>query len=373
MSQRKSEPSGQENVSDLASTAHLEDSVSGHLKNDEQTSDQQSHPVSRNRGWFLLLKRLWRTQAVMTGTVLLIMMLFFTALFPAQFPTPFNLEHLIIDYSGIAILGVGLTFCMTSAQFDLSVGAVLVLSSVLGVKAMEFVGGGNWLTILAGFLAAIATGLLAGFFNGWLIVKARVPSIIVTLGSLSVAQGLSYIITGGRDLNTVPELLVNTIGFGRLFGVFPYVVLVALIVVIVGTVTLSMTRFGRYTAAVGSNIEAARRAGINVGWVVIRLYLISGSMAGLAGFMSLARFNATALNGHTQDNLTALLGVVLGGTSLFGGSGTVAGTTIGIFIPAVLSNGLILMNIFPYWQFVVIGLVLISVVYIDLVKRRTRD
>ena len=353
------------------------------LKTDSVTTTQAEtspHHTEKNnqpRHWWQALPkwltRLSRTQSAMTALLLVVLMTFFTGLFPTQFPTQFNLEHLVTDYSGIVILGVGLTFCMTSGQFDLSVGTVLVLASVLGVKAMELVGNNNWLTIFIGLLTTLITGLVFGFFNGWLIAKAKVPSIIVTLGSLSVAQGLAYVITGGRDLVGVPDLMESTLGFGRLFDVLPYTLIISGVVVIIGAVVLAMTRFGRYTAAVGSNIEAARRAGVNVDWVIIRLYMISGSLAGFAGFMSLARFHATSLSGHGQDNLTALLGVVLGGTSLFGGSGTVIGTTIGVFIPAVLANGLILMNIFPYWQFVAVGLVLIGVVYLDLVKRRSRD
>lgn len=319
-----------------------------------------------------LLRSLLRSQAAMTTATLLVLMAFFTVLFPTKFLTVFNLQNLLIDYSGIVLLGVGLTFVMTSECFDLSIGATLVLASVLAVKAMVLAGGEGWLTVVIGLLAALLTGVAVGLFNGFLVVKLRIPSIIVTLGSLNVAQGTAYILTGGQDMHEVPQLMVDSIGLGRIAGM-PVPALVSAIAVVIGAFFLAQTRFGRHTCALGSNKEAARRAGINVNRLSINLYILSGVCAGLAGFMSLARFGTTTLSGHSTDFITALLGVVLGGTSLFGGVGTVLGTAVGVFIPGVLANGLILMGVFPYWQLVIVGLVLCAVVYADLVKRRQRD
>lgn len=321
----------------------------------------------------LAARRLLGSQATLTAGTLLVVMAIFAALFPGKFATLYNLQTLLVDYSGIVLLGVGLTFIMTSARFDLSVGAVLVFSCVLGTKAMTLAGGsdGGWGAVLLGLVVCLGTGLLAGLLNGFLIVKARVPSIIVTLGTLSIAQGAAYVITGGVDLYAVPKVMLDTLGQGRILGL-PVPILVAAAAVLIGAFVLSQTRFGQYTCAIGSNAEAARRAGINVDRVAISLYLISGAGAGLAGFMSLARYGSTTLAAHQNDNLTALLGVVLGGTSLFGGTGTVIGTAIGVFIPGVLSNGLVMMQVLPYWQYIIVGIVLIAVVYIDLVKRRGR-
>ncbi|MDK2012157.1 MULTISPECIES: ABC transporter permease [Deinococcus] len=321
----------------------------------------------------LALRRVLASQAMLTAGTLLVVMALFTALFPGKFATLYNLQTLMVDYSGIVLLGVGLTFIMTSARFDLSVGAVLVFSCVLGTKAMGALGGadGGWGAVLIGLIVCLGTGLLAGLVNGFLIVKARVPSIIVTLGTLSVAQGAAYVLTGGVDLYAVPKVMLDHIGQGKVLGL-PVPIVVAALAVAVGSFVLSQTRFGQYTCATGSNAEAARRAGINIDRVAITLYLISGAGAGLAGFMSLARYGSTTLAAHQNDNLTALLGVVLGGTSLFGGTGTVVGTAVGVFIPGVLSNGLVMMQVLPYWQYIIVGIVLIAVVYIDLVKRRGR-
>ncbi|MBC8163799.1 MAG: ABC transporter permease [Roseiflexaceae bacterium] len=333
----------------------------------------QAVPVVPARaGIGALLRSMLRSQAAMTTATLLVLMAFFTVLFPSKFLTVFNIQNLLIDYSGIVLLGVGLTFVMTSECFDLSIGATLVLASVLGVEAMVLVGGEGWSTVLVGLAATLLTGAAVGVFNGFLVVNLRIPSIIVTLGSLNVAQGLAYVLTGGQDMHEIPNLMVDSIGLGRVLGI-PAPVLVSGIAVIVGAFVLSQTRFGRHTCALGSNKEAARRAGIDVNRLSIQLYVLSGMCAGLAGFMSLARFGTTTLSGHSTDFITALLGVVLGGTSLFGGVGTVLGTAVGVFIPGVLSNGLILMSVFPYWQLVIVGLVLCAVVYADLVKRRQRD
>jgi ribose transport system permease protein len=149
-------------------------------------------------------------------------------------------------------------------------------------------------------------------------------------------------------------------------------VVIAAGVAIVFGVLLHATRFGRHTYAIGSNEEAARRAGIAVDRHLIAVYGISGLLSGLAGFLSLARFATTTLGGHATDNLQAIAAVVLGGTSLFGGVGTVLGTVVGVFIPAVLQNGFVITGVEPFWRDVAVGAVLIAAVYLDQLRRRTR-
>ena len=163
------------------------------------------------------------------------------------------------------------------------------------------------------------------------------------------------------------------LGTGSVFGV-PYLVIITAVFTIIGMVWLHMTRYGRHTFLVGSNPEASsRRAGINVGNHLLSLYVLSGLLAGVAAMLSLGRFSTTTLEGHGTDPLEAITAVVLGGTSLSGGSGTVIGTVIGVFIPAVLANGFIIMGVQPFWQMVVIGFVVIAAVYADQLKRRGRE
>jgi ribose transport system permease protein len=259
-----------------------------------------------------------------------------------------------------------------TAGIDLSVGSVLVFSGVIAAKVMLAVGGGGWGAIGAGAVAGLAAGLAWGIVNGVLVTKARVPPLIVTLGTLGMALGSALLITGGIDLRGIPLQLITTIGIGQLVGV-PYVVLIAAAVTAVGAVVLGATRFGRYTYAIGSNAEAARRAGINVDRHLIKVYALSGLLAGLAGLVSLARFATTTIGGHSTDNLAAIAAVVLGGTSLFGGIGTVLGTVVGVFIPAVLQNGFVILGVQPFWQQVAVGAVLIVAVYIDQLKRRAQE
>jgi ribose transport system permease protein len=148
-------------------------------------------------------------------------------------------------------------------------------------------------------------------------------------------------------------------------------VLIAFAVALVFGVLLATTRFGRYTYAIGSNEEGARRAGVAVDRHLIKVYALAGTLSGLAGFLSLARFATTTIGGHSTDNLQAIAAIVIGGTSLFGGVGTMLGTVFGVFIPAVLQNGFVIVGLQPFWQQVAVGAVLIIAVYLDQLRRRT--
>ena len=148
--------------------------------------------------------------------------------------------------------------------------------------------------------------------------------------------------------------------------------LIAFAVAIVFGIILAATRFGRYTYAVGSNEEAARRAGVTVDRHLIKVYALAGTLAGLAGFLSLARFSTTTIGGHATDNLRRIAAVVIGGTSLFGGIGTILGTVFGVFIPAVLQNGFVIVGVQPFWQHIAVGAVLIVAVYLDQLRRRSQ-
>ena len=220
--------------------------------------------------------------------------------------------------------------------------------------------------------AALASGLAWGILNGFLVAKAKIPALIVTLGTLGMALGFALLITGGVDEREVPIKLIDTIGTGRLFDQIPYLVIISLAVAIVFGIVLAATRFGRYTYAIGSNQEAARRAGVAVDRHLIKVYGLAGLLAGLAGFMNVARFSTTTIGGHDTDNLQAIAAVVIGGTSLFGGIGTVLGSVFGVFIPAVLQNGFVIVGVQPFWQQVAIGAVLIGAVYLDQLRRRSQ-
>jgi ribose transport system permease protein len=319
-----------------------------------------------------LLARVAANGALRTLLILVAIVVVFSILQFNEFATVSNLRNVATDVSILLVLAVGMTFVIVTAGIDLSVGSVLVFSGVMAGKIMQEIGGDNWGVILVGLAVSLVAGTVWGTVNGVLITKARVPPLIVTLGTLGMALGISQVITDGVDLRDVPFTLVDTIGTGKLLNQVPYLVVIAAVVAVVFGVVLAATRFGRYTYAIGSNVEAARRAGINVDRHLIKVYALAGLLAGLAGFMNLARFSTTTIGGHSTDNLSAIAGTVLGGTSLFGGIGTIGGTVIGMFIPVVLQNGFVITGVKPFWQQVAVGAVLIVAVYLDQLRRRTQ-
>ncbi len=306
------------------------------------------------------------------GLILVGLILVFSVLEYDSFVSASNARNVATDAAVLLVIATGMTYVIITSGIDLSVGAVLVFSGVISVKLMNAVGGDNWGTIILGLATALGAGLAWGVINGFLVAKARIPALIVTLGTLGMAMGASLLITGGVDERDVPFKLITTIGTGRLFDQIPYLVIIAFAVALVFGIILAGTRFGRFTYAVGSNEEAARRAGINVDRHLIKVYALAGTLAGLAGFMSLARFSTTTIGGHDTDNLNAIAAVVIGGTSQFGGLGSVLGTVFGVFIPAVLQNGFVIVGVQVFWQQVAVGAVLVGAVYLDQLRRRSQ-
>jgi ribose transport system permease protein len=306
------------------------------------------------------------------GLILVGLILVFSALESNSFLDSANARNIATDAAVLLVLATGTTYVIITAGIDLSVGSVLVFSGVVSAKAMNAVGGDNWGVIFVGLAVAVAGGLGWGLINGFLIAKAKIPAFVVTLGTLGMSLGASLVITGGVDEREVPFKLITTIGTGRAFDQIPWLVLIAFAVAIVFGVILAATRFGRYTYAVGSNEEAARRAGIPVDRHLMKVYALAGTLAGLAGFLSLARFSTTTIGGHDTDNLQAIAAVVIGGTSLFGGIGTMLGSVFGVFIPAVLENGFVIVGVNPFWQEIAVGAVLVGAVFLDQLRRRSQ-
>jgi len=318
------------------------------------------------------LRSITRANTFWILAALLLIIVAFSIVRPYSFPTPDNARNITLDAASLLILACGQTFVMITAGIDLSVGSVLIFSSVVSAKVMVALGGSDAgaPTIAAGFVAALLGGLLWGLLNGVMIAYGNLPPLIATLGTLGMALGSAQLLTSGVDVREVPTRLNDTVGNGTILGI-PVIVLIAIAVVIVAALLLRFTRSGRFTYAIGSNVEGCRRAGINVGAHLLKIYGLAGLLAGLAGFLNVARFATTTLAGHTTDNLSAIAATVIGGTSPFGGVGTIFGTVIGVFIPAVLQNGFVVAGVEPFWQTVAVGAVLVIAVYFDL-KRRTR-
>lgn len=316
--------------------------------------------------------------------VLVALIVIFTIWHGSMFFNKINFRNIAVDSSQLMLLAIGMTFVIITAGIDLSVSAVLVFSAVVGAKTMSRLSGSpeqvklyefphqNY-AIPIGLAAAILCGLLWGTLNGVLITKLKLPPFIVTLGTLGMALGLGQIISGGQTVAYVPIDVQTWIGARRFFGWLPLLVVITGVIVVIAGIVLSMTRFGRYTFAIGSNQAAARRAGINVDRHLIKVYALSGLMAGTAGAFEVARFATASTASHSADNLNAVSAVVIGGTSLFGGMGSMVGSVIGTFIPTVLRNGLIIGGINPFWQQVAIGAILIAAVYFDQRRRKASE
>jgi ribose transport system permease protein len=314
-------------------------------------------------------KRVLTGSSTAIALVLIGMIAIFSILQFNEFFTVSNARNIATDAAVLLIVATGLTYVIITAGIDLSVGSVLVFASVVSARMMNLVGGDNWGTIAVGIVIGLLAGVGWGILNGFLVSKAKIPAFIVTLGTLGMALGAALLITGGVDERNVPFKLVETIGTGRLFNQIPYLVLIAAVVALVFGIILAQTRFGRYTYAIGSNEEGVRRAGVNVDRHLIKVYGLCGALSGFAGALSLARFGTTSVAGNTTLNLDAIAAIVIGGTSLFGGVGTIIGTVVGVFIPAVLRNGFVIVGVQPFWQQVAVGAVLIAAVYLDQLRR----
>ncbi|MEA2363820.1 MAG: ribose transport system permease protein [Thermoleophilaceae bacterium] len=318
---------------------------------------------------------------------------FFTITSGTTFLAVDNGRNIALDTSQVLLLTIGQTFVLITAGVDLSVGSVLVFSGVVAAKVMVAIAGTPettgvigegattvagpsgpvGLAIVAGMLAGIAAGTAWGAFNGWAISRLRIPPLIVTLGTFGMALGIANLLTNGVAVPNVPAEIQTTVGSSQVAGAIPVPVLVTAIAVVVAYFLLHRTRFGRHTFATGSNPEAARRAGIRVDAHLVKVYAISGFLAGVAGIIDLARFDTITPSTHTTDNLNSIAAAAIGGTSLFGGVGTILGGVIAAFIPAVLQNGLVIRNIQPFWQQVLVGAIIIVAVYVDQWRRRRRN
>ena len=316
-----------------------------------------------------LLKRLGNTQSVWILGVLVVIVAFFSVAAGGKFLSASNFSLISQNVAVWAVLGVGMTFVIITSGIDLSIGSVLVFSSVVAAKVMEAVGGDRaGARPSSASLAALVSGVAWGSLNGFLVAKAKIPALIVTLGTLSVALGLAQVITGGIDVRAVPAAMTDFNTYIKILGI-PSLPFIALVVLIIGGIVLHRTKFGRYTYAVGSNEEAARRVGVKVDRHLIRIYALSARSPGSRRSMSLAQFGTTTIAGQSLTNLNVIAAVVIGGTSIFGGEGSIFGTVVGLFIPAVLQAGFVIIGVQPFWQGVAVGTVLVAAVYVDQSRR----
>ncbi|HHW00884.1 MAG TPA: ABC transporter permease [Clostridiaceae bacterium] len=290
--------------------------------------------------------------------VLLLLIGIFSLLSPA-FLTVTNIINIARQVSMLGIVSVGVTFVMISGGMDLSVGAQVSLVGMISAWSMLHLGISP---VVAAFLG-IFTGVFLGFLNGFIAIRMKIHPLIVTLASMTIFRGISYIICGGLPIFGFPESF-TVLGQGYL-GVIPIPVIVLVLAVILGSFILNSTYFGRYFYAMGGNEEAARLSGISINKLKVAVYTISGFFAGISGVILLSRVNSAQPNAATGYEFDVMTAAVLGGISIKGGEGKILGVFIGVLIMGVLSNGLILMNVGDYYQNVIKGLVLILAVAFD--------
>lgn len=295
--------------------------------------------------------------------IFLIALIVIFTIYNPLFLSPRNIKNILTEVSIYGIIGVGMTYVILTGGIDLAVGSLLAFAAICGAYLMQALGGDFVMGWLVAMLAACAVGTAAGYVHGKVVTRFSVPAFIVTLGGLTVWRGATLIVNDGAPISGFNEAY-RWWGRGDVLGV-PVPVLVFLVVALVGYVALRYTRYGRQVYAVGGNPEAARLSGLSVPSVVLSVYVITGFLAGLAGFLLSARLGSAEAVAGSGYELRVIASVVIGGTSLFGGLGGVGGTIIGALLIGVLINGLVIMNVSSYYQQVVIGIIIVLAVGFD--------
>jgi inositol transport system permease protein len=303
---------------------------------------------------------------------LIVLMVFFTTQ-NVRFIYPRNLFNILADVSIYGVMAVGMTLVILTAGIDLSVGAILAFAAMSSAAVLKGTGesralpedpmafgGCAWLIAL---VVATGVGLVCGWLQGLAITRLRVPPFVVTLGGMTVWRGATLVAGEGSPISGFAPGL-RWWGSGSFLFV-PVPVWIFAVVTVAGFILLEHTRYGRQVYAVGGNREAARLSGLRVGRILVSVYTIMGFLAGLAGFMETARLDSAEAVAGDGFELRVIASVVIGGTSLFGGLGGVLGTVVGTVLIGVLLNGLVIMNVSPYYQQIIIGVIIVLAVAFD--------
>lgn len=356
-------------------------------------SSTRARPSARNRA----LDTLARSWAYL---FLLAMVIFFSVTGPGFFSVN-NFSNILVTSTLVALMAIGQTYVVITAGIDLSIGWTVGLASVISARSMrDLVNGGMDVpaAILLGVTLALLVALIPGLINGILVARIKVPPFIATLGMFGIVRGAAFLLTDGQQvIGNLPDTLrdvLRAIGNGSLLyfipgqglelftrptdlppqvlrgvaSLLPYPVIITAIVVVVFAFILARTQFGRHTYAIGGNQDAAIRAGVNVKRHLIMVYILCAFTAGIAGVLHSFRYTAGAPQAGEAALLQSVAAVVIGGTSLFGGEGKVSGAVVGALIIGVLQTGLVILNIDPLWQFIVVGVVIIVAVLVNQVQ-----
>ncbi len=279
------------------------------------------------------------------------------------FLTTSNLMNVVRQSSIIGIMAVGVTFVILSGGIDLSVGSVMAVSGMIAAGSLQ---GGS--SMFVAILVALAVGIAAGLVNGVLVTKAGITPFVVTLGMMSIARGVTLIYSDGYPISGFSPAF-RFIGGGAIMGL-PFPVIMLLAVVVIAWFVLTQTRLGRYTYAIGGNEETVKLSGINSDFYKTMMYVISGATAGISALILTSRLNSAGPTAGLTYELTVIAAVVIGGTSLTGGRGSVWGSLVGALLIAVINNGMNLLGISPYYQELARGVIIIAAVYIDRLREQ---
>jgi ribose transport system permease protein len=301
--------------------------------------------------------------------IALLLMCVVLSLLSDKFLTIANGWNVLRQISVNVCISVGMTLVILTAGIDLSVGSILAFSGAIAAGLLKFgialpaydlyIG----FTLLGALLAGAAVGAALGTFNGFVITKFKVPPFVATLAMLTIARGFTMLWTKGYPISSLGKEF-SFIGTGWFLGI-PVLVWIAAVVVLLAAILTNRTAFGKYIYAIGGNESAAKLSGININSVKIWVYALAGILAAVGGIMVTSRLNSAQPNAGLSYELDSIAAVVIGGTSLAGGRGTIIGTVLGAMIIGVLNNGLVLMDVSPFWQQVVKGVVILLAVIID--------
>ena len=277
----------------------------------------------------------------------------------SAFTSNINLLNLLRQSAPILIVATAMTFVITTGGIDLSVGSTLALVNALAAIALQ--AEIPWPAVV---VLMLGVGAFIGVINGYFTAYEGIPAFIVTLATLSAVRGLALLLTKGFSIPIASDLLFVQIGRGWIFGI-PFPAIIAAVVLVAGYVVLTRTPYGQYVTGIGANAEAVRRAGVNVRLYTMSVYVMSGVAAAIGGIIIAARLGSGSSNAAVGFELEVIAAVVLGGTYLFGGRGTIIGTLLGALTIAVIGNGLILSKISPFFTQIVTGAIILAAIWLN--------
>lgn len=326
--------------------------------------EKQANGNIFNDLWFGIIRFFRDNAGILVGLAVTAVVI---SIINSDFLSTQNLLNVLRQVSTNMFIAIGMTLVIILAGIDLSVGSIMALAGVVTGGLIAFNGVPIWVAVFAGLLIGVIFGLINGYFTAYKFM----PAFIVTLATMNIARGAAYVYTDGKPIR-VMSYEFNFIGSGYV-GLIPVPVIYMLVIVVIVSLIMNRTKLGRYMYAVGGNIEAARYSGIDTKRVQLFAYTLSGFLAAFSGIVLASRMFSGQPTAGMGAELDAIAAVVLGGTSMAGGRGRIGGTVIGVLIIGVLSNGMNLMGINSFWQYIVKGIVILIAVYVDIVKKKNEE